>query len=196
MPVTRISCSNIFDGDALSVDDIYNLNLRAVSANSLSFGITPSSHPFRYTMADRLCRPCRDVARRQLRLLRDLNRPSVGRRAAVAEIARTSARQFHQTAPSRSQNPPQPEKQPGIAQTLLGIASKILPSKAVQPYQIYGATESIYKACSAPANYKISPELRKKEEVPMTEDGEEIGIGGGVWHDGMLSSFTLGRRRL
>lgn len=147
-------------------------------------------------MADRLCRPCRDVARRQLRLLRELNRPSVSQRAAIAEITRTSTRQFHQTAPSRSQSSPQPEKQLGIAQTLLGIASKILPSKAVQPYQIFGATESIYKACAAPATYKISPELRKKEEVPMTEDGEEVGVGGGVWHDGTLRSLPLGHRRL
>lgn len=146
-------------------------------------------------MADRLCRPCRDVARRQLRLLRDLNRPSVSQRAAVAEIARTSTRQFHQTAPSRSQGSPQPEKQPGIAQTLLGIASQILPSKAVQPYQIFGATESIYKACAAPATYKISPELRKKEEVPMTEDGEEVGVGGGVWHDGTFRPLPISRRR-
>ncbi|KAI7782962.1 ubiquinol cytochrome-c reductase assembly protein Cbp3 [Diaporthe eres] len=143
-------------------------------------------------MADRLCRTCRDVARRQLRLLRELNRPSVGQRAAVAEIARTSTRQFHQTAPSRSQGSPQPEKQPGVAQTLLSIASKILPSKAVQPYQIFGATESIYKACAAPAMYKIAPELRKKEEVPLTEDGEEVGVGGGVWHDefGLPPTFS------
>lgn len=146
-------------------------------------------------MADRLCRPCRDVARRQLRLMRDLNRPSVGQRAAVAEIARSSTRQFHQTAPSRSQGSPQPEKQAGVAQTLLGIASKILPSKAVQPYQIFGATESIYKACAAPANYKISPELRKKEEVPLTEDGEELGVGGGVWHDGTFSPLLLSPMR-
>lgn len=147
-------------------------------------------------MADRLCRPCRDVARRQLRLLRELNRPSVSQRAAIAEIARTSTRQFHQTAPTRSQGSPQPEKQPGVAQTLLGIASKILPSKAVQPYQIFGATESIYKACAVPAKYKIAPELRKKEEVPLTEDGEELGVGGGVWHDGTPRSLPVDPRRL
>lgn len=74
---------------------------------------------------------------------------------------------------------------------MLGIASKILPSKAVQPYQIFGATESIYKACAAPATYKILPDLRKKEEVPLTEDGEELGVGGGVWHDGTLRSPFL-----
>lgn len=60
-----------------------------------------------------------------------------------------------------------------------------MPQKATQPYAIFGATETIFKACSAPAAYKISEELRKKEDVPMTEDGEEIGVGGGVWHDGL-----------
>lgn len=26
-----------------------------------------------------------------------------------------------------------------------------------------------------------------KKVVPMNEDGEEIGIGGGVWHDGITT---------
>lgn len=96
-----------------------------------------------------------------------------------------SRRQFHQTVPGRQQNAKQPESSIGLGKLLLGIATSILPAKTVQPYQIYGATESIYKACAAPVAYKISPELRKKEDVPMTDDGEEVGTGGGVWHDGM-----------
>ncbi|KAJ0108606.1 ubiquinol cytochrome-c reductase assembly protein Cbp3 [Diaporthe amygdali] len=192
--VYKDSCSNIFDVDALSVNDIYNRDLRASTAGFALSADSPSSQPIQFQdMADRLCRPCRDVARRQLRLLRELNRaPTVSQRATVAEIARASTRQFHQTAPSRSQGSPQSEKQPGIAQTLLGIASKLLPSKAVQPYQIFGATESIYKACAAPATYKIPPELRKKEEVTLAENGEEVGVGGGVWHDefGLPPTFS------
>jgi hypothetical protein len=136
-------------------------------------------------MADRICRPCRALARRQLRLLNELNQaPSTFQRASIADITRSPKRQFHQTVPSRQQNAPQPQKPAGLGRILVAVLSNLLPNKAIQPYQIFGATESIYKACAAPVAYKISPELRKKEEVPMTEDGEEIGIGGGVWHDG------------
>lgn len=135
-------------------------------------------------MADRVCRPCRAVARRQLQLLNELNRaPSMSQRASIAETTRTSRRQFHQTVPSRQQNRQKPSILAGLSKTLLAI----LPKKAFQPYQIFGATEAFYKACSAPVAYKISPELRKKEEVPITDDGEEVGIGGGVWHDGMIT---------
>lgn len=76
---------------------------------------------------------------------------------------------------------------------MVAALSKVLPNKAIQPYQIFGATESFYKACAAPVAYKISPELRKKEEVPLTDDGEEVGIGGGVWHNGKI---TRGARKL
>ncbi|KAK7742091.1 Mitochondrial beta-keto-acyl synthase [Cytospora paraplurivora] len=137
--------------------------------------------------------PCRALARRQMRHLYELNQaPSVSQRACITDIATASRRQFHQTVPSRQQNAPQPEKSTGLGTLLLNIASNLLPAKAVQPYQIYGATESIYKACSTSAAYKISEELRKKEEVPLTEDGEELGVGGGVWHDdfGLPPTFS------
>lgn len=140
-------------------------------------------------MATQLCRPCRDLARRQLRALIELNHPVP--RASVAEIATRSRRQFHQTAPNREDKPKSASEPSTFSKVLTGIASTILPTKATQPYAIFGATESIYKACSAPAKYTISEELRKKEEVPLTEDGEEIGVGGGVWHDGSLNAVPL-----
>lgn len=134
-------------------------------------------------MSIHICRPCRDLARRQLRALVELNQ--VPRAAApVAEIARSSRRQFHRTTAHRERNPQRQSEPSTFAKALTGIASAVLPRQVTQPYAIFGATESIYKACSAPAAYKISEELRKKEEVPTTEDGEELGIGGGVWHDG------------
>lgn len=139
-------------------------------------------------MATQLCRPCRDVARRQLRALIELNHPAPPR-SSVAEIATRSRRQFHQTAPHR-EDKQKPASEPStFSRVLTGIASTILPQRATQPYAIFGATEAIYKACSAPAKYTISEELRKKEEVPLTKDGEEIGVGGGVWHDGSFSAM-------
>lgn len=56
-------------------------------------------------------------------------------------------------------------------------------TKAFGSYVIYGATEKLYKACSKPTTYTISEQLRKEGKVPTTEDGEEIGVGGGIWHD-------------
>ncbi|KAF3769631.1 hypothetical protein M406DRAFT_320002 [Cryphonectria parasitica EP155] len=140
-------------------------------------------------MANQLCRPCRDLARRQLRALIELN---YTQRTSVADIARHSRRAFHQTT-ARREEKSQPASAPsGLSKTLLTIASAILPRRAVQPYAIYGATETMYKACSKPAAYTISEELRKKEEVPMTEDGMEIGVGTGVWYEefGLVPTFS------
>lgn len=137
-------------------------------------------------MSTYICRPCRDLARRQLRALVESNQ-TLRAAPAAAEIARNPRRQLHQTA-ARHAAKPQPKSEPSsFAKTLTGIATAILPERATQPYAIFGATDNIYKACSAPAAYKISDELRKKEEVPTTEEGEEIGVGGGVWHEGMFS---------
>lgn len=133
-------------------------------------------------MTAQICRPCRDLARRQLRALIEVHHPVP--RASIAEIASASRRQYHQTAPRRNEQS-QPEREPStFAKAIASVGSAILPKKATQPYAIFGATDLIYKACSAPANYIISPELRKTDDVPKTEDGEEIGVGGGVWHDG------------
>ncbi|KAI7773438.1 CBP3-like protein [Diaporthe eres] len=75
-----------------------------------------------------------------------------------------------------------------VARNSLATFSKRCPAAEGNPavHEIYGGTEAIYKACAAPAAYTISEELRKKEAVPMNEDGE-IGIGGGVWHDGITT---------
>lgn len=134
-------------------------------------------------MSTQLCRPCRELARRQLRALIGVN-SSARAAAPTSEIATHSRRPFHQTS-SRRANEAQSE--PSIAtKVLTGIAKVVLPQRATLPYAIYGATQGIYKSCSEPAAYKISEELRKEEQVPATEGGEELGIGGGVWHDGML----------
>lgn len=47
-PSARISCSNIFDGDALSVNDIYNTDLKVWTVNSSVSGNPPYSHPARF----------------------------------------------------------------------------------------------------------------------------------------------------
>lgn len=163
---------------------------------------TSASHlPSRFDnkMADRLCRPCRDLARRQLRAMIELNHaPHLGP-GAIALVARNPRRQLHQTTVQRRGDKSKAGEPSNFAKVLTGIASAVLPRQATQPYAIFGATETIYKACSAPAAYTISEELRKKEEVPMTKDGEEIGVGGGVWHEGISPQpheFWTGAQRI
>lgn len=126
-----------------------------------------------------LCRPCRDLTRRQLRALIEL---SQGPRSTVLKTPTVTRRQFHQTVT-------QFEEQKAAA--WVNAIKAILPRSAVQPYAIFGATETMYKACSQPAAYTISEELRKKEEVPMTEDGMELGVGTGIWYEGMSSCVSL-----
>lgn len=133
-------------------------------------------------MATQLCRPCRDLARRQLRVLIDAR--SQSSRASVAEIARNPRRHFHQSTPRREEKSQSASGPSTFAKVLQSIGSTILPKRATQPYAIFGATEAIYKACSEPVKYTISEELRKTNDVPMTEIGEELGVGGGVWHEG------------
>lgn len=105
----------------------------------------------------------------------------------MAAVARNPRRQLHQTAVRDKSKSGEPST---FAKMLTGIAGAVLPRNATQPYAIFGATETIYKACSAPAAYTISQEVRKKDEVPMTEDGEEIGVGSGVWFDGISSQTS------
>jgi cytochrome b pre-mRNA-processing protein 3 len=52
-------------------------------------------------------------------------------------------------------------------------------------YYIYKATEKLYEACAAQADYAIDPADRKAGKLQTTADGEEIGSSkGGPWHEG------------
>lgn len=61
-------------------------------------------------------------------------------------------------------------------------------------YYIYKATEVLYKACAAQADYTIDAAERKAGTLKTTEDGEEIGTSkAGTWHNGMpLFSPSIG----
>lgn len=56
--------------------------------------------------------------------------------------------------------------------------------KTTHSYMVYGATEHMYKACSAQADYTITEADRKAGKIRQLEDGEEVGVGSGMWHDG------------
>lgn len=64
---------------------------------------------------------------------------------------------------------------------LLGIGGSL-----VETYRVVGASEKLFKVCGKPANYQITAELRKNDQVEKMEDGEEIGASiekDNVWHN-------------
>lgn len=61
--------------------------------------------------------------------------------------------------------------------------------KATETYTAYGATENLYKECAAQANYSITQEPNSEEQMPKTEDGEDLGVGDGWWLQGRSHQF-------
>jgi len=64
-----------------------------------------------------------------------------------------------------------------------GLTRRIFP-RSSELGLLYSTTEGIYKAAASQADYEISREDRKNDTIKRLEGGEEVGAGGGVWHDG------------
>lgn len=60
----------------------------------------------------------------------------------------------------------------------------------MQPYRVIAATMTIYRACAREAIYKIDPAAVAADTIAKTEEGEHIGEGGGMWHDGTATDGT------
>lgn len=135
-------------------------------------------------MANQVCRPCRELLRQQLGLLRQSNTATSYQQASLVAATRIHRRQLHH---STSRNDEKSTTTTASTPKMTSdLAKNLMPSvatKAFGTYVVYGATENIYKACSKPVKYTISEKLRKQEKVPLSKDGEEIGVGGGIWHD-------------
>jgi len=58
-------------------------------------------------------------------------------------------------------------------------------------YSAYGMAELLYKECAQQADYKMPKRENEDDEVPKTEDGEDLGMGEGWWHTGMVSIIQL-----
>jgi hypothetical protein len=87
---------------------------------------------------------------------------------------------------------------PATTQTLDDTASSQKYSrrkgkKIFETYTAYGMTELLYKECKIQADYSIPQAKDEDAEIPKTEDGEDLGVGGGWWHTGEPSCFTDGR---
>ncbi|KAI5303347.1 hypothetical protein KEM56_007646, partial [Ascosphaera pollenicola] len=88
-----------------------------------------------------------------------------------------SARPFTDTATRHASQPKKPTPISKIAQSVQSHASK-----TTETYIAYGATRSLFEACSKQADYTI-PQALKGEEAPTLPTGEELGVGEGWWYD-------------
>lgn len=124
------------------------------------------------------CESCRYQART---LLRVANRTSVLTRSSAA--ARSNFLPLL-SAPVQMQTPPSSRSFSSTgSRKILGIGGSIGES-----YRVIGASERIFKACSKAADYRITEEERKNDQVGRLEDGEEIGRSteeGNIWHNSM-----------
>lgn len=69
------------------------------------------------------------------------------------------------------------------SQTLAREFKKVSGKGITGTYTAFGATEELYKTCGAQANYSIPQALDPDAEMPKTEEGEDLGVGKGWWHD-------------
>ncbi|EED21776.1 conserved hypothetical protein [Talaromyces stipitatus ATCC 10500] len=53
---------------------------------------------------------------------------------------------------------------------------------AAETYVSYGFTQKLYEACSSQADYEIPQLAQKGVEIPKTAEGEELGVGEGLWY--------------
>ena len=49
----------------------------------------------------------------------------------------------------------------------------------------------MYKECARHADYSIPQAKEKDAETPKTKDGEDLGVGDGWWHTGMIARKAL-----
>lgn len=130
------------------------------------------------------CRSCRRNILRDLSLGQTLITSQSVAKSAV--VARRLSRQTVEATPQQQRR--------GFRSTthnqeslLKRLGSQLIASTS-QPYQVHGATETIYKSCAAEAAYTISEADKRDGTVKKTEEGEEIGTGSTTWHTGTLRS--------
>lgn len=150
-------------------------------------------------MACRVCQKSVDILPR-LRSLRRSPR-ELQEQQNVLFPASISSRRSHRTLTPPNSIPPRRSFHTSLtsrqndvkseAKSALGKLQGVL-AGTTSSYLIYGASEKIYKTCSAQAAYSISEQDRKDGKVTLGPDGEDVGVsGGGVWHGGMSGNLSL-----
>lgn len=146
------------------------------------------------------CRSCRRDLLRQLSSAPQRLSAAAPTEAEFAAIARHSSRaavpirQQQQRrglqTTARVQSSPAPEKKSLIPESIKTLGGLLVKSTS-QPYVVHRATETMYKACAAQANYTISEKDKRDGTVKTAEDGEQIGTGDSTWHNGMNPDLAL-----
>ncbi|RAL59531.1 hypothetical protein DID88_006525 [Monilinia fructigena] len=75
------------------------------------------------------------------------------------------------------------------SQSLAREFKKVSGKGLTETYTAYGATEELYKTCGAQADYSIPQASDPDAEMPKTEDGEDLGVGKGWWHDPSIETY-------
>ncbi|KAL6859592.1 ubiquinol-cytochrome C chaperone domain-containing protein [Trichoderma novae-zelandiae] len=130
------------------------------------------------------CESCRSQART---LLRVASRTSASRSSRAARPVLLPLLNAH--APVRA-----PSSSRGFGSTSSRKILGGLGSSIGESYRVLGASERIFKACSKVADYRITEEERKNDQVERLEDGEEIGRSveeGNIWHSAFKLSPTF-----
>lgn len=65
--------------------------------------------------------------------------------------------------------------------------------RSAEPYRVVQATEEIYKTCAREALYTIPEKDRRAGTITKTEEGEDIGEGKTMWHEGN-NTYLSGKR--
>jgi len=140
-------------------------------------------------MACRACQKSLDLAPRLVSLRRGAHELQDYRNvfSAISLTPRRSNRTAPSTPARRSLHTSLVSRQKEMksqAKSALGKLQGVL-AGTTTTYLIYGASDKIYKACSAQAAYSISEQDRKDGKVTLGPDGEDVGVsGGGMWHKG------------
>ncbi|CAG8954102.1 hypothetical protein HYFRA_00009206 [Hymenoscyphus fraxineus] len=119
---------------------------------------------------------------------------TVQRQSQIAPIARNTSRAIvaskaFTTSARRPANTSTPNAAPKVAKP--GVTPRKI-GGITETYTAYGGTEEMYKECARHANYTIPKAADPEVEMPKTEYGEDLGVGGGWWHDevGLKPTFS------
>jgi cytochrome b pre-mRNA-processing protein 3 len=162
-------------------------------------------------MASKSCTSCLRTLQRQLipqviAMFPLKSKPDLLLKAQKPASRFTASRSFTTTT-TRHKEPPEPNETPRSSippvtperaertaklttptPASLKVAAEIkkVAGRATETYTAYGSTEILYKECARQADYKIPQAGKDDEEMPKTENGEDLGVGEGWWHTGKL----------
>ncbi|KAI9055672.1 hypothetical protein LZ554_000615 [Drepanopeziza brunnea f. sp. 'monogermtubi'] len=142
-------------------------------------------------MASKSCSSCLRALQKQSR---SISQVWILKNTAPRLFTTTSTRNVEAMPPNTPPNlsiPPvaavQPEgrSKPTLRDTAARKAAAVIKSSlsksTTETYTAYGATELLYKDCAQQADYTITQAQNEDEEMPKTEDGEDLGVGEGWW---------------